>query len=135
MDFPYQLWQDPDDQRLVRDAIALFTGQPLIVTDEIANSVYLNAEAENLYQESAGALVNRLSFSLLGFGNRAGAPPALVNALLGDGPSWSGAVDLSGENEPPRWHFVQASAVKRSERFVSGLVRLSSQPAPNRSEA
>lgn len=102
----------------------LFRDQPLMLTDELANSTYLSEGAELLLGDRAGALVNRLSFSLLGFGSRGVVPPAIQKALLGEGPAWRGAVDLA-EAPPSRWHVAEISAIRREGRFLCGVVRLS----------
>ena len=128
MEFPAELWTDEQDRQYAEDLVRAFEGSPLILTDRLANSNYLTPQAAHLLGDSEEALVNRLSFSLLGFGKHQKVPTALVKALEGEGPSWRGVVDL-GEMGSARWHFCEASAVVRDGRLVCGVIRLSPKPA------
>jgi len=124
LELPASLWPQPADLQLASDMAALFDASPLILTDRLANSLYLNAAAEELFGERAEALVNRLSFSLLGFGNREKVPGGLEEALLGRGAPWRGVVQVQAADGPLA-RFAEASAIRRGDLLVCGVIRLS----------
>lgn len=127
MEFPHHLWEETEDRVLAEALVPMFESYALVLTDRLANTVYLNPRAEALFGDRAGALVNRLSFSLLGYGERDAVPEALTNALLGEGAPWRGVALIHGADGPP--HFVEASAVRRGGRLVCGVLRLSPRAA------
>ena len=122
--FPDELWQDDDERRLARQLAEAFDEFPIILTDRLANSVYLSPPAEAIFGDRAEALVNRLALSLLGYGHKERVPPGLLEALLGEGKPWRGVVAIKGSSELPRLHFVEASAVVCDGRLVTGLLRI-----------
>ncbi len=128
MQLPAELWESEQDRHLVQGAVKAFDTTPLIVTDKLTNSVFLNARAEELFGERAEALVNRVTYSLLGFGTRENAPKDLPAALLGQTQPWHGVVEINTTNGVRR-HAAEASAVLRDGHFVCGLIRLSGKEA------
>lgn len=124
--FPEEIWPDPNDRQLVQDLIAVFSSTPLVITDKLTNSLWLSDSAESLLGERAEALVNRVSYSLLGFEDREKQPARLVDALLGEGDPWRGVVHLPTATGT-RLVFVEASAVSREGRFVCGVLRFNLQ--------
>ncbi len=128
MELPAELWESPDDRRLVQAATDAFATIPLIVTDKLTNAVFLNRRAEELFGENAEALVNRTSYSLLGFGNRGNAPKVLPAALLGESRPWRGVVEIHTPKGREQ-HAAEASAVLRDGHFVCGLIRLAVKEA------
>lgn len=124
MELPIEIWESDEDRQLVSAALETFASVPLIVTDKLTNSVYLNPAAEEVCGERAEALVNRVMYSLLGFGKREHAPSGLAVALLGEAGPWRGVVEVPTATGWSR-RVAEASAVVRNGRFVCGLVRLS----------
>ncbi|CAN5200571.1 hypothetical protein BH09SUM1_BH09SUM1_24530 [soil metagenome] len=127
MQIPVALYPNPNDLALVEDLVAAFSAVPVILTDKLTNSVFLNEEAELLFGDDAASLVNRLGLSLLGFGHKDRIPAALTAALLGEGLPWRGMINL-GTPDLPRLVFAEASAIARPGHFVAGVIRFS--PAP-----
>lgn len=126
MRLPVELWPDPRDRQLVEDLVAGFSHLPVVLTDRLTNSIWLSGPAEELLGERAEALVNRVSYSLLGFGEREKQPQGVVDALLGTDRPWKGALHLpSGDGS--RLSFVEASAIVREGQFVCGVLRFSPQ--------
>ncbi|MDX2177225.1 MAG: hypothetical protein SF028_12230 [Candidatus Sumerlaeia bacterium] len=119
MEFPAHLWDDPADRELARGAADLFADAPLVLTDRLANSVFLSPAAERLLGDRAPALVNRACYSLLGFDSGERPPDALATALLGEREPWKAMVLLAG-----RGCHVEASAIRRGARLVCGVLRL-----------
>ena len=128
MEIPLDLWESQEDQQRVVDLITLFEADPLILTDSLANVIYLNDLALGLFTDRAGALINRLSFSLLGFGERTDVPQPFVNALTGEGPAWRGMMNI-GTDRTPNIRMINASAVAKEDHFVCGVLRLARQEA------
>jgi hypothetical protein len=124
VNLPLELWNEEEDRRMVESAAALFDHDPVIFTDQLTNSVWLNPPAEELLNDDAEALVNRTASSLLGFGNGDKAPAPLEAALLGRSDPWKAVVNLPREEAPPAPAYCEASAVLRGERLVCGIVRL-----------
>lgn len=122
MELPESLWTDDEDRRLARLTADAWQPFPIILTDRLANSVYLNAPAEAVLAAPAEALLNRAAVSLLGFHDCA-SPAGLHEALLGEGPPWRGAAVLDGRAPGSRF-FVEASAVVRASSFVCGIIRI-----------
>ncbi len=124
MELPLEIWESDEDRQLVSAAVETFGAVPLILTDKLTNSVFLNAPAEVAFEERAEALVNRVAYSLLGFGKREHAPAGLAVALLGEAGPWRGVVEVP---TPTGWsrRVAEASAIVQGERFICGLVRLS----------
>lgn len=126
LELPVSLWKIEDYER-VKDLAALFSDQPLILTDNLANAVYLNERAEDLFQERAEALVNRLSFSLLGFNDARPVSEGLKKTLLGKAPPWRGIVHFPEPVKSIR--IVDASAIVRPSRLIAGVIRISNKSA------
>lgn len=125
MRFPAELWNSEQDRQLVRQFLDAFEDHPIVLTDQLANTIYFNNTAEALFGDRAEAVVNRVSFSLLGYGAKENIPEAFIKALLGDAPPWRGVVDLAPEGNPPRHYFVEASAIRRAGKLVCGILRVS----------
>jgi len=123
LEFPHEIWTDEEKRAAVRGAVDLFADRALLVTDELANTVYLSPEAEKVFGDRAEALVNRLSFSLLGFGNRSEVPKAMVEAINGEGPPWKGLVNVGG-GEPPNWYLAEMSSAGKGKQFIAGFILL-----------
>lgn len=123
MDFPDVLWDDDRDRALARQLVVLFADVPLVLTDRLTNSIYLNEAAEALLDQRAEAVVNRAAYSLLGYGASEAAPPALADALLGAGQPWRSVVRVYADDELGQ-AVCEASAVRRGEEFVCGVLRL-----------
>ncbi len=132
MNLPKELWPDSHNLMMIEDLIMMFDDKPLILTDELANSVYLNEHAEILLGDRAEALVNRLSFSLLGFGKAARVPESLANALAGEAAPWRGVVNLSADPTKSKYHFAEISAIKSPEKTLCGVIRLSAEESVKR---
>ncbi len=132
MDFPSILWNDPADRELVSQTVELFHDTPLILTDRLTNSVFVNEAAATLFGDRGEALVNRTAYSLLGFGASEKLPEPLEHALLGDSPPWRGIVRISrvdgGALMPQA--FCEASAVSRAGNLVCGILRLTPSAPP-----
>lgn len=122
MDFPGELWDHEDERALARQLSELFVDVPLVLTDRLTNSIYLNAAAEEMLGQRAEAVVNRAAYSLLGFGVAESAPPALTEALLGRADSWRSVVRLFAD-DPMGQAVCEASAVSRGGDFVCGVLR------------
>ncbi|MEO8377899.1 MAG: hypothetical protein ABI579_09540 [Candidatus Sumerlaeota bacterium] len=123
MRFPGELWETETDRQVILQFVDAFAGHPLVLTDKLANTIFFNAEAEALYADRGEAIVNRLSFSLLGYGGKKDkVPSGLTPALLGEGVPWRGIVNLS-ESETPKLHFVEASAIRAPGRLLCGVIR------------
>ncbi|MGF1574212.1 MAG: PAS domain-containing protein [Sumerlaeia bacterium] len=123
MEFPQQLWEDESQSTVVmiRQVLDLFEQDPVILTDVLTNSVYFNEHAEGLFGESGEALVNRATYSLLGFENHTGVPSTLADALLGKAEAWRGYVKLPGKNGSV--FYCEASALKTSDKHIAGVIR------------
>ena len=121
--FPTELWNDPADCALAEQLAQAFDAGPLLLTDKLTNTIFVNEAAEALYGERAEAIVNRVAASLLGFGEKANHPDRLVAALLGEAAPWKGAVRVEAV-AGARLVYVEASAVRRGEQLVCGVVRL-----------
>ena len=122
MDLPNELWDHDADRALAHQLVELFVDVPVVLTDRLTNSIYLNEAAERLLGQRAEAVVNRAAFSLLGFGSGESTPQGLVDALLGQAPSWRSVVRLFADES--LGHAVcEASAVCRGEHHVCGVLR------------
>lgn len=126
MDFPESLFPNPAHRELILGALALFEDQPLFLTDRLANTIYFNGPAEGLFAERGEAIVNRAVFSLLGMGDHTAHPPALVEALEGNGPPWKAVAQLP--LEPPCICVCEASAIRDADTHLCGMVRLRPMP-------
>lgn len=129
MDFPNELWDDDRDRALARQLADLFVEAPLVLTDRLTNSIYLNTAAEDLLGQRAAAIVNRAAYSLLGFGAAESAPATLADALLGRADSWRSVVHLFADDELGQ-AVCEASAIMRGGQFVCGVLRLTPIPNP-----
>jgi len=121
MIFPREVWKSDEDITLVEQMLDLFAEESVIVTDELSNTVYFSPVAEKVFQDRGEAIVNRAAYSLLGFDRFENQPKPLVGALLGKGEPWRGAVILPGQTNAV---FCEASAIKRGDEFVCGIIRL-----------
>ena len=132
MDLPTNLWSDDAARELVSQTVELFRDSPLILTDRLTNSVYVNEPAAALLGDRGEALVNRTAFSLLGLGVSEKMPEPLEKALLGDGPPWRGIVRLCKVDNPDESPhiFCEASAINRHGSHVCGILRLTPSAAP-----
>lgn len=128
MRFPDELWDNPSERAIIQQFVDAFAAYPLVLTDKLANTIYFNQSAESLFQDHAEAIVNRLSFSLLGFGRKETVPPGLISALLGEGAPWRGVVNIA-DADSPRHLFIEASAIRTREKLLCGVVRFNSSPA------
>ncbi len=126
MELPHQLWKEDEDRALVFQTVELFHDAALILTDGLANSVFVNEEAAGLFRERGEALVNRAAYSLLGFGTSEKLPAPLESALLAQGPPWRGIVRLGTVEHPgnPTTALCEASAINRRGTLVCGILRL-----------
>lgn len=129
MRFPNHLWPDQQDDDLVRQAVQLFESVPLVLTDELTNSIYFNAPAERLFGDSGEALVNRAGYSLLGYDDGGHAPEGLAEALLGKSGPFRTVVRLPGAGGQTQPVFVEASAIMHGPRHLCGVVRFSTDQA------
>lgn len=120
MRFPAELWDIESDRQVVEEFLEAFATFPIVLTDRLANTVYFNARAEVLFGERAEEIVNRLSFSLLGYGRKDQAPGGLTEALLGDAGPWRGIAEVAEVRL-----FIEASAMRRDGRFLCGVIRFS----------
>jgi PAS domain-containing protein len=127
LELPTGLWSDPEDLRLIDQALGLFPSEPVLLTDRLTNTVYLNPEAERLLGERGEGLVNRVAFSLLGIEKGGRQAAAVADALLGKGHAWRGVVYPEGR-EDRKPVFCEASAIKRAGRLVCGILRLGASP-------
>lgn len=127
MNLPNSLWPNAAELALLEGLTLAFEQHPLLLTDQLVNVVYVNDEAERLLGDRAGAIVNRLSLSLLGFGYREKIPESLLGALLGTAPPWRGVVHVGEEGPVPV--FAEASAVVSGGRLVCGVIRLGRERA------
>ena len=123
MRIPDELWPDVRDRELVGQTVDLFASVPLVLTDQLSNSVWFNGAAESLFGDRAEAIVNRAAWSLLGFGFAAAAPDRLMDALLGGGGPWKGMVRPEG-NPAARPEFCEASALVRDGRIFQSACRI-----------
>ncbi|MCC6545963.1 hypothetical protein IT570_02255 [Candidatus Sumerlaeota bacterium] len=128
MRFPVELWETDLECQIIRQFLDAFAGHPVMLTDKLANTVFFTPEAEELLADRGEAIVNRLSFSLMGFGSKDRVPPGLTAALLGESVPWRGVVNLSSDDSP-RLRFAEASAIRSPGRFLCGVVRFSASPA------
>jgi hypothetical protein len=128
--FPSENWPIQEDRHLVEDFVAAFPDQALVLTDKLTNSVWFSPAAEELLGDRALALVNRVAFSLLGFDDRERQPTRLVDALLGEAEPWRGVVHLPCETGK-RLAFVEASAIRKADELVCGIIRLKPQESPS----
>ena len=127
MDLPFNLWSDDADRELVSQTVELFSDTPLVLTDRLTNSVFVNGPAAVLLGDRGEALVNRAAYSLLGFGAADKLPEPIEKALLGDGPPWRGLVRPAVEGIPAESVnplFCEASAINRHGVLVCGILRL-----------
>lgn len=106
---------------MIEQVLDLFGGDPVLLTDELTNSVFFNEKAEKLYHESGDAIVNRAAYSLLGFESFEGVPQSLVDALMGKRDAWRGFVKVPGQKCTVC--FCEASALVREEELICGLIR------------
>jgi len=120
MEFPEELWKTEQEKQLIFQALDLFEHQPVIITDQLANSVFLNKKAEELYGQRGEAIVNRAVFSLLGFDSFEGMPQKLVDGLSGNGEVWRGFVKHPTEQN--KICFAEASAIVH-ENLKCGMIR------------
>ncbi|MCB2154110.1 hypothetical protein KQI84_04440 [bacterium] len=125
MEFPRDLWPGEDDCRLVEQAIELFESMPVVLTDELANSVFFNERAEKLFGGTGEGLVNRAACSLLGYDRGEKAPGLLAEALLAKSGPFRTVVRLPVGVDDPQPVFVEASAVVNGSRLVCGVLRFS----------
>jgi len=132
MDLPISLWNDETERDLVAQTVDLFHDSPLILTDRLTNSVFVNEQAAALLGDRGEALVNRTAYSLMGFGMADQLPQPLEQALMGDGPPWRGIVRLSDvESGKAVSHaFCEASAIHRNGSLVCGILRLTPSGSP-----
>ncbi len=123
MRFPSEIWDDPADAGLALGAVEVLSGEALIVTDRLTNAVFINEAAESILGDRAESLVNRTTLSLLGYAKPEGLPQGLVNALLAQTGPWRGVanLDAAGGAVPC---VVEASAVRRGDRLVCGVLRI-----------
>lgn len=123
MRFPIELWNDPADAALATATAEGFSFFPIILTDRLANAVFINECAETIFRDRAEALVNRTTLSLLGFEKAECLPEGLTKALMATGAPWRGVVmlDVAGEQER---RYVEASAVHRDGVLVCGILRI-----------
>jgi hypothetical protein len=128
LEFPSSLWSAESDRLMAQELVGAFQNEPIILTDELANVVYVNPMAEKLFDENAEALVNRLVFSLLGFGKKGMIPKTLEKALLGEEVPWRGVVDLA-DAPPTKYFFAHGSAIQAGKHFICGVIRLSAEEA------
>lgn len=118
MRFPEELFT-AEERPLVTGVLDLFRQRPLVLTDRLTNSIYLNPPAEELFGLDGESIVNRAAYSLLGFGESDKLPLPVADALLGDTDAWRSLVT------PPGGHpvFCEASCVRIGDAFVAGLLR------------
>jgi hypothetical protein len=125
--FPAELWENEQEREMAHALAQAFSQQPLILTDRLANTVYFTPSAEALFHDRGEAIVNRLLFSLLGYGERTCIPTGLKEALLGEARPWRGVVHLGTGTDDPHTRVAEASAVMNGERFVCGVLRLAAE--------
>jgi len=123
MRFPIELWTDPADAVLAAATAEGFAFFPIILTDKLANAVFINEAAESIFRDRAEALVNRTTFSLLGFEKLECLPEGLTLALQARSTPWRGVVQLDVTGGQER-RYVEASAVHRDGELVCGLLRI-----------
>lgn len=130
MQLPSTLWEDPQDLALVEATAQLFASEPLLLTDILTNTVFLNREAERFLGGRAEDLVNRVTASLLGFDTASQKLPArMIEALHGKGDPWKGFVGVpTAAGAVPS--MVEASAIVRGGRLVCGVVRVKPAAVP-----
>lgn len=126
MEFPQQLWEEETESTVVmiRQVLDLFESDPVILTDVLTNSIFFNPLAEELFGEAGEALVNRATYSLLGFEQFNGVPKALADALLGEADCWRGYVRLPHTGDAV--YYCEASAIKTSNKHLAGVIRFDS---------
>jgi hypothetical protein len=90
MRFPIELWTDPADAALATATAEGFAFFPIILTDRLANAVFINEAAESIFRDRAEALVNRTTLSLSGI-RKGGLPPRGIDA------------GAAGEERPVAW--------------------------------
>lgn len=124
MRFPEELWPDSSECLAVRALVDGFPDAALILSDKLANTLYFSPAAEALFGDRAEAIVNRLTLSLLGFGERDRVPQSLLAALLGESGPWEGIVHLQTA-AGPRQAFASISAIRRRDgSLLAGVVRI-----------
>ncbi|MDX1972000.1 MAG: hypothetical protein SFY68_05650 [Candidatus Sumerlaeia bacterium] len=141
MQFPDVLWANEEHPPLpmIHQVLELFEEDAVILTDVLTNSIFFNTKAEELFGMRGEELVNRTTYSLLGFENFKGVPKSLADALLGEGDCWRGLVKLGEEVrskfEPGTLFYCEASALRTSGEFIVGVLRLDlnkiQNPKPN----
>ena len=123
MQFPAELFDDPRHRQAVSDFIEAFAERPMLLTDKLCNTIYINDAAETLFAARAEEIVNRLAFSLMGYSHLMRTPPRMTEALLAQGDPWRGVVPL--EPGPPiGWHFAEVSSITIDGALVCGVVIL-----------
>jgi hypothetical protein len=120
VNLPLESWPGEQERALVTGLLAALAGRPVALTDGLANTLWFSPEAESLFGERAEAIVNRVAFSLLGFGKNDRLPPGLKEALLGEGPAWRGIVKPEGRGEQT---FLEASCIQQNGRLLCGVLR------------
>jgi hypothetical protein len=130
--FPAELWPDPVDSQRILALADAFADHPLLLTDKLANTVYMTNPVETLFGDRNEALINRLALSLLGFGERDRVAPGLVEALTGEAGPWRGIVQAQTAAGPLPI-FAEVSAAKRPDgRLLCGIIRLGKPQGGNR---
>lgn len=120
MKFPAELWIDPRHRQAVQDLTTFLDSAPLILTDQLANAVYLSDAAAELLEDRSEALVNRQIFSLLGYGEKSNGPAGFLEAItLPQATPWRGVVRFG---EAAR--FVEASGTFADGQLLCGVVRI-----------
>ncbi len=126
MKFPNELWSDPKDRELVSAIADAFTDEALLLTDQLINIVWVSPKAEELFQERGEAIVNRLTFSLLGMDDSPPQLDCLKRALSGESAPWRGRAKLDSQRET----FLEASALIGPSGFLCGIIRLKGPSNP-----
>jgi hypothetical protein len=123
MRFPIELWTDPADAALATATAEGFAFFPIILTDRLANAVFINEAAESIFRDRAEALVNRTTLSLLGFEKADCLPEGLTLALQAKSGPWRGVVMLDVAGGAER-RYIEASAVHRDGELICGILRI-----------
>lgn len=121
MQFPRNLWTNAEHADMAVQVLAIFPGRAVMLTDILGNTIYLSPEAAELFGDREEALLNRLSASLLGMGDRESVSPRFWKAIDGTDEPWRAMVRLPGQQ---RAVFAEASAVRQGEHFICGVIRL-----------
>lgn len=126
LQFPAELFVDERQRQAVLDFVEAFAHRPLLLTDRLCNSIYINPAAEDLFAARAEEIVNRLAFSLMGYSHLVRTPPRMTEALLAQGDPWRGVVPLE-QGPPIGWHFAEVSCISMDGTLVCGVVILDSK--------